>query len=73
MQTTFLDGLGPVIAVIRSIGVRHEGAHQLVTDGLYVGLRRALRNPASDPPCATSPGWTQRYMSTCSPRPVPGG
>ncbi|MFG2677038.1 hypothetical protein [Streptomyces sp. NPDC048445] len=49
MQTTHLDGAGPVSAVIRSIGVRHEGAHDLVTDGLYVDLRRALRNPADDP------------------------
>ncbi|WP_345189123.1 RapZ C-terminal domain-containing protein [Streptomyces lavendulae] len=49
MQTTFLDGLGPVAAVIRSIGVRHDGAHQLVTDGLYLDLRWALRNPADDP------------------------
>ncbi|MES9512193.1 RNase adapter RapZ [Streptomyces sp. NPDC000609] len=49
MQTTYLGGLGLVGAVIRSIGVRHDGAHQLVTDGLYVDLRRALRNPADDP------------------------
>ncbi|MFF8732754.1 hypothetical protein ACF073_40770 [Streptomyces sp. NPDC015171] len=49
MQTTYLDGTGPVAAVIRSIGVRHDGAHQLVTDGLYLDLRKALRNPAEDP------------------------
>ncbi|WP_208886715.1 RNase adapter RapZ [Streptomyces sp. PBH53] len=49
MQITHLDGLGPVAAVVRSIGVRHGGAHQLVTDGLYLDLRRALRNPADDP------------------------
>ncbi|WP_157864989.1 RNase adapter RapZ [Streptomyces prasinopilosus] len=49
MQTTHLDGLGPVAAVIRSIGFRHEGAHDLVTDGLYLDLRTALRNPADDP------------------------
>jgi RNase adaptor protein for sRNA GlmZ degradation len=49
MQTTYLDGTGLVTAVIRSIGVRHDGAHQLVTDGLYLDLRRALRNPADDP------------------------
>ncbi|MFZ4240861.1 RapZ C-terminal domain-containing protein [Streptomyces murinus] len=49
MQITHLAGFGPVAAVIRSIGVRHDGAHQLVTDGLYLDLRRALRNPADDP------------------------
>ncbi|NEE35368.1 hypothetical protein G3M53_59370 [Streptomyces sp. SID7982] len=49
MQITHLDGPGPVVAVIRSVGVRHEGAHELVTDGLYLDLRRALRNPADDP------------------------
>ncbi|MER5973328.1 RNase adapter RapZ [Streptomyces sp. NPDC002055] len=49
MQTTLLDGLGTVAAVIRSIGARHPGAHDLVTDGLYLDLRRALRNPADDP------------------------
>ncbi|MGI5451398.1 RapZ C-terminal domain-containing protein [Streptomyces sp. CA-243310] len=49
MQITHLDGLGPVTAVIRSIGVRHDGAHQLVTDGLYLDLSKALRNPAHDP------------------------
>lgn len=49
MKTTHLDGVGPVAAVIRSIGVRHDGAHNLVTDGLYVDLRQALRNPADDP------------------------
>ncbi|MFF5705516.1 hypothetical protein ACFY7H_23940 [Streptomyces sp. NPDC012794] len=49
MQITHLDGLGPVTAVIRSIGVRHDGAHQLVTDGLYLDLRKALHNPAADP------------------------
>jgi UPF0042 nucleotide-binding protein len=49
MQTTYLTGAGPVAAVISTIGVRHEGAHQLVTDGLYLDLRHALRNPAADP------------------------
>ncbi|MDP9616434.1 MULTISPECIES: RapZ C-terminal domain-containing protein [Streptomyces] len=49
MQITHLGGPGPVTTVIRSIGVRHDGAHQLVTDGLYLDLRRALRNPADDP------------------------
>ncbi|MGW2181225.1 RapZ C-terminal domain-containing protein [Streptomyces sp. NPDC001732] len=49
MQTTHLDGPGPVRAVIRSIGARHDGAHQLITDGLYLDLRKALRNPADDP------------------------
>ncbi|MET9954478.1 RNase adapter RapZ [Streptomyces sp. NPDC006339] len=49
MQITHLDGPGPVAAVIRSIGVLHDGAHQLVTDGLYLDLRHALRNPADDP------------------------
>ncbi|MEV5203167.1 RNase adapter RapZ [Streptomyces sp. NPDC053720] len=49
MQITYLDGLGPVFAVIRSIGARHDGAHQLVADGLYLDLRKALRNPADDP------------------------
>ncbi|MEV6574841.1 RNase adapter RapZ [Streptomyces sp. NPDC051577] len=48
MQITHLDGLGPVTAVIRSIGVRHDGAHQLVADGLYLDLSKALRNPAHD-------------------------
>ncbi|MGW6557663.1 hypothetical protein [Streptomyces hydrogenans] len=36
-------------AVISSIGVRHDGAHDLVTNGLYLDLRHALRNPADDP------------------------
>ncbi|MFE3996531.1 hypothetical protein ACFXPW_33335 [Streptomyces goshikiensis] len=49
MQTTHLDGTGLVAAVIASIGVRHAGAHQLVTDGLYLDLRHKLRNPADDP------------------------
>ncbi|MGW6971658.1 RapZ C-terminal domain-containing protein [Streptomyces sp. NPDC054952] len=49
MQITHLDGMGPVTAVIRSIGVRHDGAHQLVIDGLYLDLSKALRNPADDP------------------------
>ncbi|URZ99477.1 hypothetical protein NCG97_00395 [Streptomyces lydicamycinicus] len=49
MQITHLDGRGPVTAVIRSIGARHPGAHDLVTDGLYLDLRHALRNPADDP------------------------
>ncbi|WP_345601885.1 hypothetical protein [Streptomyces chumphonensis] len=49
MQTTSLGGHGLVAAVIQPIGVRHDGAHDLVTDGLYLDLRRVLRNPASDP------------------------
>lgn len=49
MQTTRLDGPGPVAAVVRSIGARHEDALQLIIDGLYLDLRRALRNPADDP------------------------
>ncbi|MGQ4491020.1 hypothetical protein LRE75_01480 [Streptomyces sp. 372A] len=49
MKTTTLEGRGFVTAVIRSIGARHDGAHDLVNDGLYVDLRRALRNPADDP------------------------
>lgn len=49
MQTTHLPGTGLTTAVIRSIGTRHDGAHQLVADGLYLDLRRVLRNPASDP------------------------
>ncbi|MFI8287460.1 hypothetical protein ACIF84_30980 [Streptomyces albidoflavus] len=49
MQTTHLDGPRPVAAVISSIGARHSDALQLVTDGLFLDLRRALRNPASDP------------------------
>ncbi|WP_411095619.1 hypothetical protein [Streptomyces sp. 021-3] len=49
MQTTFLPGTDRVAAVIASIGVRRPGAHDLVTDGLYLDLRRALRNPAEDP------------------------
>lgn len=49
MQTTLLNGRRTVAAVIRSIGARHDGAHDLVTDGLYLDLRTALRNPADDP------------------------
>jgi UPF0042 nucleotide-binding protein len=49
MQITHLGGRRLVTAVIRSIGVRHDGAHALVTDGLYLDLRTALRNPAGDP------------------------
>ncbi|MFD3729073.1 hypothetical protein [Streptomyces sp. NPDC058671] len=49
MQTTHLPGRGPVAAVISSIGIRHDGAHGLVTDGLYLDLSRVLRNPADDP------------------------
>ncbi|MFC8013549.1 RapZ C-terminal domain-containing protein [Streptomyces cinereoruber] len=49
MQITHLPGRGPVAAVVSSIGVRHDGAHDLVTDGLYLDLRHALRNPADDP------------------------
>ncbi|MFC8494140.1 hypothetical protein ACFUJU_25795 [Streptomyces sp. NPDC057235] len=48
MQTTHLPGRDLVAAVISSIGVRHDGAHALVTDGLYLDLSRALRNPAAD-------------------------
>ncbi|MFK0239160.1 RapZ C-terminal domain-containing protein [Streptomyces vinaceus] len=49
METTHLAGRVLGTAVIRSIGVSHDGAHQLVTDGLYLDLRTALRNPAEDP------------------------
>ncbi|MFJ4960224.1 hypothetical protein [Streptomyces sp. NPDC088739] len=49
METTSLPGRGLVAAVIRSIGFRHDGAHDLVGDGLYLDLRAALRNPADDP------------------------
>ncbi|MEW1906201.1 RNase adapter RapZ [Streptomyces sp. NPDC086147] len=49
MQITHLPGRGPVAAVVSSIGVRHDGAPGLVTDGLYLDLSRALRNPADDP------------------------
>ncbi|RPK79874.1 glmZ(sRNA)-inactivating NTPase [Streptomyces sp. ADI98-12] len=49
MQTAHLDGPRPVAAVISSIGARHPDALQLVTDGPFLDLRRALRNPASDP------------------------
>ncbi|MGW3492037.1 RapZ C-terminal domain-containing protein [Streptomyces sp. NPDC001054] len=56
MQITHLPGRGLVAAVIRSIGVRHDGAHDLVTDGLYLDLRRALRNPADDPTLIHSTG-----------------
>lgn len=49
MQITRLEGRGFVTAVIRSIGLRHHGAHELLADGLYVDLRRTLRNPADDP------------------------
>ncbi|MFC7796208.1 RapZ C-terminal domain-containing protein [Streptomyces cinereoruber] len=49
MQITHLPGRGLVAAVVSSIGVRHDGAHDLVTDGLYLDLRHALRNPADDP------------------------
>ncbi|MCX4444848.1 RNase adapter RapZ [Streptomyces sp. NBC_01789] len=51
MKTTLHEGRGLslVTAVIRSIGARHDGAHDLITYGLYVDLRRALRNPADDP------------------------
>ncbi|MFC7965472.1 RapZ C-terminal domain-containing protein [Streptomyces cinereoruber] len=48
MQITHLPGRGLVAAVISSIGIRHGGAHAFVTDGLYLVLRRALRNPADD-------------------------
>ncbi len=49
MQITHLTGTGLVAAVIRSVGARHEGAHELITDGLYLDLRHALRNPADNP------------------------
>ncbi|MFC7980098.1 hypothetical protein ACFUT3_33310 [Streptomyces cinereoruber] len=48
MQITHLPGRGLVAAVISSIGIRHGGAHALVTDGLYLDLSRVLRNPADD-------------------------
>ncbi|MFC8885847.1 hypothetical protein ACFT54_09830 [Streptomyces cinereoruber] len=59
MQITHLPGRRLVAAVIASIGVRHDGAHDLVTDGLYLDLRRALRNPADDP--------TMRYRTGLDP------
>ncbi|MEV7676716.1 hypothetical protein [Streptomyces sp. NPDC088752] len=37
------------VAVVSEIGVRHEGAHALVSTGLYLDLSRVLRNPADDP------------------------
>jgi UPF0042 nucleotide-binding protein len=49
MQITHLDGRGLVAAVVRTIGFRHKGAHDLVTNGLYLDLRYVLRNPADDP------------------------
>ncbi|MFI1314560.1 hypothetical protein ACH4TS_31160 [Streptomyces albidoflavus] len=49
MQITSLPGTDRTAAVIRSIGIRHPGAHGLVTDGLYLDLTSALRNPAADP------------------------
>ncbi|MEU2770808.1 RNase adapter RapZ [Streptomyces diastaticus] len=49
MQITSLPGTDRTAAVIRSIGIRHPGAHGLVTDGLYLDLTNALRNPAADP------------------------
>lgn len=50
MQITHLDGVRPVALVVRSIGLRHPGAHAILTagDGCYLDLRRALRNPADD-------------------------
>ncbi|MGA5499346.1 RapZ C-terminal domain-containing protein [Streptomyces cinereoruber] len=48
MQTTHLPGRGLVVAVISSIGTRHEGALGLVA-GLYLDLSRVLRNSADDP------------------------
>ncbi|MFQ6148039.1 hypothetical protein ACLMNJ_34050 [Streptomyces seoulensis] len=55
MRPTYLVGLGPVAAVIRAIGVRHEGAPQLVIDGLHLDLGRALHNQAHNP--------TLRYLT----------
>ncbi|MGA5499421.1 RapZ C-terminal domain-containing protein [Streptomyces cinereoruber] len=49
MQITRLPGRGLVAAVISSIGIRHEGAHGLVSTGFYLDLSRVLRNPADDP------------------------
>ncbi|MES9811068.1 hypothetical protein [Streptomyces sp. CS081A] len=49
MQITHLPGRGLVAAVVSSIGVRHDGAHDLVTGGLYLDLCHAPRNPADDP------------------------
>lgn len=60
MQITHLGGRRLVTAVIRSIGARHDGAHDLVTDGLYLDLRTALRNPADDP--------SMRYLTGLHPR-----
>jgi UPF0042 nucleotide-binding protein len=49
MQTTQRPGRGLTTVLIQSIGARHEGAIDLLADGLYLDLRKALRNPASDP------------------------
>ncbi|WP_432089224.1 hypothetical protein [Streptomyces sp. bgisy095] len=49
MQITHLPGRGLVVAVIFSIGIRHDGAHGLVDTGLYLDLSRVLHNPANDP------------------------
>jgi UPF0042 nucleotide-binding protein len=49
MQTTQRPGRGLTTVLIQSIGARHEGAIDHLTDGLYLDLRTALRNPASDP------------------------
>ena len=49
MKITDLPGRGLVTTVVRSIGVRHDGARDLVTDGLYVDSSHALCNPEGDP------------------------
>ncbi|MFJ4873251.1 hypothetical protein [Streptomyces sp. NPDC088757] len=49
MQITHLPGRRRVAAVVSSIGVRHDGAIGFITDGLYLDLSCALRNPADDP------------------------
>jgi UPF0042 nucleotide-binding protein len=49
MQTTHRPTRGLTSVVIRSIGVRHDKAIQRLSDGLYLDLSEALRNPADDP------------------------
>ncbi|MFE7515750.1 hypothetical protein ACFU8I_31660 [Streptomyces sp. NPDC057540] len=64
MQTTLLAGTGGFFTtVISSIGVRHHGAHDLVTDGLYLDLRHALRNPADDPEMRHATGLDARVRA----------
>ncbi|MFF4173789.1 hypothetical protein [Streptomyces sp. NPDC001744] len=59
MKTTHLPGRGLVAAVISSIGVRHDGAHDLVTDGPCLDLRYApCATRPTTPRCASAPAWT---------------